>query len=85
MCADAHIVSGNLPFKATKEDVEKHFAKVKPLGVRLMTDQTTGKSRGFAFLDFENDVMARQCLKSYHHSFMSDGTAKGRQINVELT
>lgn len=75
---------GNLPFTATKEDLAKHFSKVHPAAIRLMTDKSTGKSKGFCFLDFDGYDKMKTCLKLYHHSVMADGK-KGRKINVELT
>jgi nucleolar protein 6 len=75
---------GNLPFTATKEDLAQHFAKVHPASIRLMTDKSTGKSKGFCFLDFDGYDKMKTCLKLYHHSVMQDGK-KGRKINVELT
>jgi len=76
---------GNLPFSATKDTITAHFKKVEPADVRLMTHKDSGKSKGFAFLEFEKYDRMRTCLKLYHHSVFDDGTKKGRKINVELT
>ncbi|KAF2476400.1 uncharacterized protein BDR25DRAFT_339421 [Lindgomyces ingoldianus] len=75
---------GNLPFKVTKEELQKYFEKVSPQAVRLMTDKDTGKPRGFAFLEFDRYDRMETCIKRYHHSVFPDGK-KGRKINVELT
>ncbi|KAF2675159.1 hypothetical protein BT63DRAFT_420382 [Microthyrium microscopicum] len=76
---------GNLPYTATKEDVSKHFASVRPDAVRLMTHKDTGKSKGFAFIEFEAYDRMKTCLKLYHHSNFEDGKGEARRINVELT
>ncbi|KAF2192605.1 hypothetical protein K469DRAFT_654296 [Zopfia rhizophila CBS 207.26] len=76
---------GNLPFSATKEDIQKHFSSVSPTEIRLMTDKKSGKSRGFAFVEFDRYDHMKTCLKLYHHTAMQEGTEKGRKINVELT
>ena len=43
---------GNLPYTATKEAIKEHFKAVNPSAVRHGTEKGTGKSRGFAFLEF---------------------------------
>ncbi|KAI9706548.1 MAG: hypothetical protein M1836_003555 [Candelina mexicana] len=76
---------GNLPFTATTESVTKHFAKLKPVSVRHRTHKETGRSKGFAFLEFDGYDRMKTCLKLYHHSDFNDGISPARQINVELT
>ena len=77
-------LSGNLPFTATKEEIQAHFAKVEPIEIRLMTDKDTQKPKGFAFVEFDRFDRMETCLKKYQHSVFPDGK-KGRKINVELT
>ncbi|EXJ81241.1 hypothetical protein A1O3_07531 [Capronia epimyces CBS 606.96] len=91
---------GNLPFNATASQVRDHFSKLAPSSVRLSTDKATGKSKGFAFLEFDAYDKMKTCLKLYHHSLFdpegkanvgksgekaAGGKTKGRKINVELT
>lgn len=59
---------GNLPFSATTKGIETHFASVKPSSVRHATDKATGRSRGFAFLEFDDVKRMEACLKGWHHS-----------------
>ncbi|KAI5364734.1 Putative RNA recognition motif domain, nucleotide-binding alpha-beta plait domain superfamily [Septoria linicola] len=59
---------GNLPFKTTDSSLQKHFAKLQPFTLRHRTDPKTKKSKGFAFLEFENYDRMKTCLKIYHHS-----------------
>lgn len=43
---------GNLPFQSTEEDVRATFARFGEVSsVQLMTDQSTGRSRGFGFVN----------------------------------
>lgn len=77
--------AGNLPYSATTEKIQQHFAKIQPMSVRHNTDKATGKSRGFAFLEFDAYDRMKTCLKLYHHSLFEDGKTEGRKINVELT
>jgi nucleolar protein 6 len=89
---------GNLPYSATTAQIESHFAKLAPTSVRHRTDKATGRSKGFAFLEFAGYDKMKTCLKLYHHSVFdphgstdkpgeegSDGKKRGRRINVELT
>ncbi|KAF2271000.1 hypothetical protein CC78DRAFT_611043 [Lojkania enalia] len=77
---------GNLPFSATKEQMETHFAKVAPSSVRIQTYKESGKCRGFGFLEFERFDRMETCLKKYNHSMFPDARKKeGRKINIELT
>ncbi|KAI6381811.1 hypothetical protein MCOR25_001042 [Pyricularia grisea] len=77
---------GNLPFTATKEHIEAHFASLKPTSVRLLTDRNDPKkSRGIAFVEFDNYSHMKTCLAKMHHSEFEDGLSAPRKINVELT
>ncbi|KAF4952084.1 hypothetical protein FSARC_12716 [Fusarium sarcochroum] len=85
--ADRHIVFvGNLPFTATAETIQAHFASLNPVGVRCMSDPKDSKPcRGFAFVEFSKVWHMRTCLDKFHHSEFSDGISYPRRINVELT
>jgi RNA recognition motif-containing protein len=56
---------GNLPFSATEEELremfEQHGATVS---VRIITDRETGRSRGFGFVEFEEDASAEKALQA---------------------
>lgn len=60
---------GNLPYSTTDDSLDKHFAKLKPYTLRHRTDPKTKKSKGFAFVEFNNFDRLKTCLKLYHHSF----------------
>ncbi|KAI1001475.1 hypothetical protein K3495_g6727 [Podosphaera aphanis] len=77
---------GNLPFTATTASITKHFAKLKPVSVRNLTQKNDPqKSRGMAFVEFENYDTHKTALKVMHHSSFDDGISEPRKINVELT
>nr|POE89920.1 putative rna-binding protein [Quercus suber] len=87
---------GNLPYSTTDVALNLHFAKLFPYTLRHRTDPKTKKSKGFAFLEFENYDRMKTCLSQYHHSMFDPesrelgghgkGNGKGgRKINVELT
>lgn len=77
---------GNLPFTATKETVEKHFASVHPKSVRYLTDKVTKKGKGAAFVEFEGYDHMKTALRTMHHTEFDAGDGREkRKINVELT
>lgn len=79
------IIIGNLPYTATKEQIEEHFAKIKPTEIRLRTYKGTNKFMGTCFVEFDRFDRMETALKKYHHSVFPDGKKKeGRKINVEL-
>ncbi len=46
---------GNLPFSATEDSVRELFSQYGEIvSVRIITDQATGRSRGFCFVEMEN-------------------------------
>ncbi|KAJ2534724.1 hypothetical protein EV175_006994, partial [Coemansia sp. RSA 1933] len=70
---------GNIPFSSTAEDVKVFLKSANPTSVRLMTDKDTGKSRGFAFVEFATSADLRHSLK-FHHVRLGS-----KKVNVELT
>lgn len=76
---------GNLPYSATKEALTKHFKKIEPVSIRLLTDRESGKCKGTAFVELENWDRMNTALKLYHHTMFEDGVSKARKINVELS
>ncbi|MDN5354767.1 MAG: hypothetical protein PWQ09_1523 [Candidatus Cloacimonadota bacterium] len=46
---------GNLPWKATEEDLTNLFSEYGEVtSARIITDRETGRSRGFGFVEMEN-------------------------------
>jgi|AntRauTorckE5430_2_1112549.scaffolds.fasta_scaffold00906_5 RNA recognition motif-containing protein len=76
---------GQIPFKTTADEVFEHFQKY--MGKKIITkeamkiripkdDKAKDKSKGFAFVEFEDPEIMYECLKM-HHTPMN-----GRRINV---
>ena len=54
------IFIGNLPWTVSNADLEAKFSEFGAVkSARVMTDQMTGKSRGFGFVDMEDDDAAK--------------------------
>ena len=57
---------GNLPFSATEDQLQEWLSQagVSPSGVNLIRDRFTGQSRGFAFVEINNDEEADRAINS---------------------
>lgn len=55
---------GNLPFRATEEQVQELFAEVgvQPDSLTLLRDRVTGQPRGFGFAEIRDDAEAEKVI-----------------------
>ncbi|HEY2388883.1 MAG TPA: RNA-binding protein [Candidatus Binatia bacterium] len=69
---------GNLAFDVTNKDLEDAFGPVGPCdSVSVITDRSTGQSRGFGFVEMGSSGDAQRAIQQL------DGTEiKGRAIRV---
>ncbi|KAI7479731.1 hypothetical protein KC357_g4121 [Hortaea werneckii] len=72
---------GNLPYDTTDASLRAHFKKLEPFTLRHRLEPKTKKSKGFAFLEFENYDRMKTCLKIYHHSFFDPEEAGKEDVN----
>ena len=73
-----NIFVGNLNFNATEEAVRSLFERYGAVNsARIMTDRETGRSRGFAFVEMENETEADQAISALNGYQMD-----GRALNV---
>jgi RNA recognition motif-containing protein len=50
---------GNLPWSLTEDELAQAFAQVARVqAARIITDRDTGRSRGFGFIDLDEDSAA---------------------------
>lgn len=57
------IYVGNLPYSAVSEELGDSFSQYgKVLSVRIVTDRDTGRSKGFCFVEMENDEEAIEAI-----------------------
>jgi RNA recognition motif-containing protein len=73
-----NVYVGNLPFSFTSDDLDRLFA---PFGTvtsaQVITDRDTGRSRGFGFVEMDDDDAARKAI-----SELNDSDADGRRLTV---
>src|SRR5437899_7316648 len=69
---------GNLPFTATENDLQDHFAQAGAvLAVNIMQDRATGRSRGFAFIEMSSPDDATKAISMFHQKDF-----QGRSLTV---
>lgn len=67
-----NIYVGNLSFRASEQDVENLFAPYGEVSsARIIKDKFTGRSRGFAIVEMNEDSSANAAISALHEkSFM---------------
>jgi len=71
---------GNLSFDLTREELMEAFgAAGRVVDAKVPTDRETGRPRGFAFVEFEDDEAATKSI-----SLLNGKELKGRALRVNL-
>ena len=69
---------GNLPYDATEEDIRSHFSTAGAvLNVFVPLDRETGRKRGFAFVEFNDNAQAQEAIRLFNSQ-----PFKGRPLAV---
>ena len=69
---------GNLSFNTTQDRLSEAFASAgQVVSVHIGTDRETGRSRGFAFVEFSSDQEAQNAIASFN-----DFELDGRKLRV---
>lgn len=68
---------GNLPWSTTEEDLKSVFSNsAEVVGVRIITDRETGRSKGFGFVEVNDDSLEKAIEE------MNGYTLEGRTLVV---
>ena len=71
---------GNLSYQTGENDLQDYFAHAGAVtSVNLMLDRATGKSRGFAFVEFADAEAAQRAIEQLHNKEF-----QGRQLTVNI-
>jgi len=64
---------GNLSYKATEDDLRDLFKEFETVTeVNVITDRTTGRSRGFGFVELSSDEDADKAVKLLNGKTLQD-------------
>ena len=78
--SQARLFVGNLSFQTGENDLQDYFAQAGAVtSVNLMLDKMTGRSRGFAFVEFATAEEAQKAIEQFH-----DKDFQGRKITVNV-
>ena len=74
----ARLFVGNLPFTTTENDLQDYFGQAGAVvGVNIMQDRATGRSRGFAFVEMGSQEDATKAISMFHRKDF-----QGRSLTV---
>ena len=71
---------GNLSYQTMENDLQDYFSQAGVVvSVNLMLDKATGKSRGFAFVEFSTPEEANRAVEQFHNKEF-----QGRSLTVNI-
>jgi cold-inducible RNA-binding protein len=71
---------GNLSYQTMENDLQDYFSQAGVVtSVNLMLDKVTGKSRGFAFVEFATAEEANKAVEQFHNKEF-----QGRALTVNV-
>jgi RNA recognition motif-containing protein len=77
---DNRLFVGNLSYQTMENDLQEYFSQAGPVvSVNLMLDKVTGKSRGFAFVEFATSEEANKAVEQFHNKEF-----QGRALTVNV-
>jgi len=66
---------GNLSYSTGEADLQTLFSKAGPVkSVAVITDRDTGRSKGFAFVEMENQADAQKAISMFNGTPLGDRT-----------
>ncbi len=58
---------GGIPWATTSDDLKQHFSQAGTVSsATVITDKMTGRSRGFGFVEFDNDDEAESAVSMFN-------------------
>ncbi len=78
--AQQNLFIGSLAYATTDDSLKAHFEQIGPVAsARVVTDRDTGRSKGFGFVEFENDSDNQKAV-----DLLDGKELDGRTIAVSL-
>ncbi len=73
-----NIYVGNLPYSVVEEDLREIFEEYGEVAsVKIISDKLTGRSKGFGFVEMDDDQEAQKAIEELNNADLS-----GRNIKV---
>jgi RNA recognition motif-containing protein len=73
-----NIYVGNLPYNVVEEDLREIFEEYGEVtSVKIISDKLTGRSKGFGFVEMDEDQEAKKAIEELNNAELS-----GRNIKV---
>ncbi|MDX2245279.1 MAG: RNA-binding protein [Bacteroidia bacterium] len=73
-----NIYVGNLAYSLTEQDLEEAFSEFGTVtSVKIVLDRDTGRSKGFAFVEMEDDEKGQDAING-----LNDRELSGRRLKV---
>jgi len=70
---------GNITFESTEEELEEFFEQYGEIvSLSLIRDRQSGRSKGFAFVEYETNEMADEAVKDNGQDF------QGRNLVISI-
>jgi RNA recognition motif-containing protein len=80
MSNQSRLFVGNLSYRTLENDLQDYFSQAGVVSsVNIMFDKFTGKSRGFAFVEFSTPEEALKAVEMFHNKEF-----QGRQLTVNV-
>src|SRR5438552_7804200 len=77
---ESRLFVGNLSYQTMENDLQEYFSQAGVVtSVNLMLDKFTGKSRGFAFIEFSTSEEANKAVEMFHGKDL-----QGRALPVNI-
>ncbi len=77
-----NIYVGNLSYEVTEEDLKDAFSGFgEVVSVKVITDQYSGKSKGFGFVEMPDKAEAEAAIKSLDNSELKGRKIKANEAN----
>jgi cold-inducible RNA-binding protein len=77
---DNRLFVGNLAYQTLENDIMEHFSQAGVVtSVNLMLDKVTGRSRGFAFVEYATPAEAARAVELFHSQDF-----QGRPLTVNI-
>src|ERR1041385_4860342 len=77
---DSRLFVGNLSYQTMENDLQEYFSQAGVVSsANLMLDKFTGRSRGFAFVEYSSQDEANKAVEMFHNKEF-----QGRPLTVNI-